>query len=187
VPVTPRRKRRTPLILLLALLLLVVLGVAGVWLWQTQPFSVPAVTQPYLTLSDETLGITLRYPNDWSTQRKSGASTVTLADSTQTAQIVLKVANASAGQINMQQQAASAGLTNLKPGAVAATVAFAGVTWQQVQGTMQQSGANYTGVLLATVYKQHMYTIVQLAPQGVYAQEEKVNFAPMRASFQFLN
>jgi hypothetical protein len=57
--------------------------------------------------------------------------------------------------------------------------------WQQIQGSVQQSGANYTAVLLITMHSQHYYTILQLAPSSTYPLEEQLVFSHMRSSFQF--
>ena len=64
-------------------------------------------------------------------------------------------------------------------------VSFAGATWQKIQGSVQQSGANYTATLLVTVHREHYYTILQLAPSSTYPLEEQLIFSKMRSSFQF--
>ncbi|HEV2661491.1 MAG TPA: hypothetical protein VGU68_12865, partial [Ktedonobacteraceae bacterium] len=92
---------------------------------------------------------------------------------------------ANAGDVNaaLQQQATKLGLSGTKAGAA---LTFAGTTWQQSQGNLQQSGANYTVTLLAAVHGSHLYTIVQQAPQSNYADWEQAFFAPMRSSLKFL-
>jgi hypothetical protein len=45
----------------------------------------------------------------------------------------------------------------------------------------------YMQTLFVTVHGSHLYTLEQLAPQGTYAQEEHVVFAPMRSSLRFLS
>lgn len=171
---------------MLVLLLLILLGATGAWIWLQQSFSVPGTTEPYQTFSDSTLGLSLRYPTGWSVERDAAKSLVTLADSSHTAQVQVLTSDAAA-KLDLNQQAAKVGLTNLKPGAVPATLSFAGTTWQQIQGTMQQNGATYTGTLLATKHNQRLYTLVLLAPQSIYEQEEQISFSALRASLRFLS
>ncbi len=84
----------------------------------------------------------------------------------------------------LQQQATKMGMSGIKAGA---TLTFAGASWQQMQGTMQQSGANLHGYC----YWQRcmgvkLFMIVQQAPQNNYADWEKEFFVPLRNSFKFL-
>jgi hypothetical protein len=67
-----------------------------------------------------------------------------------------------------------------------ASITFARTSWTQIQGTTQQSGANYTTTLLAAVHNNRLFTVTQLAPSSNYADQEKVNFSYMRDSWQFL-
>ena len=83
----------------------------------------------------------------------------------------------------LQQQAAQAAMAG---GKVGTPLSFAGASWQQIQGTVQQSGANYTEVIFVTIHGNHLFKIAQLAPLSTYASEESLCFAPMRASFHFL-
>ena len=66
-----------------------------------------------------------------------------------------------------------------------ADLSFAGTTWQQIQGSVQRSGANYTSSLLITMHRGRYYTILQLAPTSTYPLEEQLVFSKMRSSFQF--
>ena len=62
---------------------------------------------------------------------------------------------------------------------------FAGASWQQIQGIVQESGASYTATVLVTMHGQNYYSIVQLAPSTTYPLEEQLVFSKIRSSFQF--
>jgi len=113
-------------------------------------------------------------------------ATAYFSDSSRTAQfsvIVVPANGQDAGQY-LLKQAAQLGLTGTKPGP---QLSFAGSTWQQAQGTVQQAGANYTDVLLVTTHGSHLVSIIQQAPLVTYADEEQAVFASVRSSFQFLS
>jgi hypothetical protein len=131
--------------------------------------------------SNAQLGIALSYPNGWTQQVVPGAAH--FFASNHTAGVDITVANA--GDVNqaLQQQATKLGLSGTKAGPA---LSFAGTTWQQSQGNLQQSGANYTVTLLAAVHGSHLYTIVQQAPQSNYADWEQAFFSPLRGSLKFL-
>ena len=176
-----RQKSRVPFIILLALLGILILG-GGVWVLLAQPFSISSVTQPLQGFKDTSLGIALSYPTSWSVQRS--ATSVLFSDSSHTAQVKLTVADDTSDAAHyVQQQATKSGMTAIKP---LGTNAFAGLSWQEVQGNLQQDGANYTTTMLATVHGTHMYVLTQMAPQNVYADEESVVFSTMRNSLKFL-
>ena len=176
-----RQKSRVPFIILLALLGILVLG-GGAWVLLTQPFSISPVTQPLQDFKDTSLGVALSYPNSWTVQHV--ATGVLFSDSSHTAQVKLQVANDTSDAAHyVQQQATKSGMTAIKP---LGTTSFAGLSWQQVQGNVQQDGANYTTTMLATVNGNHMYVLTQMAPQNVYADEESVVFSVIRNSFKFL-
>jgi hypothetical protein len=67
-----------------------------------------------------------------------------------------------------------------------AALSFAGASWQEVQGSVQQSGANYKATLLVTMRGERYYAILQLAPSSTYALEDQLVFSKMRSSFHFL-
>ncbi len=178
---SPRQKSRVPFIILLALFGILVLG-GGAWVLLAQPFNISPITQPLQNYKDTSLGITLSYPNSWTVQHT--ASSVLFADSSHTAQVRLTVANDTSDAARyVQQQATKSGMTAIKS---LGSVAFAGLSWQEVQGNLQQDGANYTTTMLTTVHGSHMYVLTQMAPQNVYADEESVVFSAMRNSFKFL-
>jgi len=116
--------------------------------------------------------------------RKNG--TARFSDSSHTARFSVTIVPANgqdAGQY-LLKQAAQLGLTGTKSGP---QLSFAGSTWQQTQGAVQQAGANYTEVLLATTHGSNLVSITQQAPQVIYAEEEQAVFASVRSSFQFLS
>jgi hypothetical protein len=69
---------------------------------------------------------------------------------------------------------------------VGTPLSFAGARWQLVQGSVQKSGANYTETVLATVHGNHLLTLIQSAPQSIYADEEKLVFSGIRSSLEFV-
>ena len=187
IPAQARRsKRRVPALVTLVLICLLVAAGVAVWILKFQPFSIPQVTQPQQQFQSSALGFSLLYPNGWSVQvdRKSG--TAHFADSSHTAQFSVVVVPANgqdAGQY-LLKQAMQLGLTGSKPGP---SLTFAGSTWQQAQGNVQQAGANYAETLLVTTHGSNLVLLIQQAPQVTYAEEEQAVFAGMRSSFQFLS
>ena len=111
--------------------------------------------------------------------------TIHLFDSSHTAQVDIVVGTPPGGDLGqyLQQKANQLGLTGIKSGT---TRSFAGAAWQQIQGNVQQSGASYTETLLATTHKNSIFTIMLLAPQATYAQEQQIAFSGIYASFQFI-
>ena len=104
-------------------------------------------------------------------------------DSSHTGQVNIVVGTGSSGtEQSLQQQSGQLGMTAQKP---EPAITFAGTRWQRLQGYDQQHGASYTATLLVSVHNQRLYTLVFLAPQTIYAQEEQYVFAGMRSSFQF--
>jgi hypothetical protein len=185
-PQARRSRRRVPVLVTLTLICLLVLGGVAAWILKFQPFSIPQVTQSQQQFQSSALGVSLSYPSGWSVQvdRKNG--TAHFSDSSRTAQFSVTVVPANgqdAGQY-LLKQATQLGLTGTKPGP---QLSFGGSTWQQTQGAVQQAGANYTEVLLATTHGSQLVSIIQQAPQVIYADEEQAVFASVRSSFQFLS
>jgi len=181
LPSAHHRKSRLPFILLLAFLCILIFG-SGAWFLLANPFSVPSVTQPLQSYKDTQLSISLSYPSNWSTQKN--AIGVVFADSSHTGQVKLAVVDARADVVQyVQQQATKNGMTAIKS---LGALSFAGVSWSQVQGNMQQDGVNYITDMLTTVHGNRMYVLTQMAPQNVYAAEESVVFSAIRNSFVFL-
>ncbi|MBA2287464.1 MAG: zinc-ribbon domain-containing protein, partial [Ktedonobacteraceae bacterium] len=168
-PAPVRRSRsRKPLVIAPVLLCLLALGGVGTWIFLGQSSDSQKSVQAKQAFSDAGLGIALSYPGGWNTHVDHQRGNVSFYDSSHTAQVTIVTAPADgqdAGQY-MQKEATGLGMTGLKPGA---PVSFAGASWQQVQGTVQQKGATYSETLLVTMHGNHLFTIMQLAPQSVYA------------------
>src|SRR5258708_13128788 len=139
-------------------------GVAA-WIRKFQPFSIPQVAQPQQQFQNSALGVSLSYPNGWSVQVDGKNGTAHFSDSSRTAQfsvIVMPANGQDAGQY-LLKQAAQLGLTGSKP---CPPLSFAGSTWQQTQGTVQQAGANYTDTLLLTTHLTTLLPIIHQPPQS---------------------
>lgn len=173
-------QRRLPFRVVSVLLFVLICIGVGTWIYLYQPFSIAPVTQPQQNFKDAALGVSLLYPNGWTAKVDRSKSTLYFADSSSTAQVTLAITNGG-GDLNqyMQQQVTQLAMTGAKPGA---PVTFAGITWQQMQGTIQQSGANYTATLFVMMRGDHIVTLLQQAQQTVYPEEETTVFAPLRAS-----
>ncbi|MBA2391834.1 MAG: hypothetical protein H0V70_03725 [Ktedonobacteraceae bacterium] len=186
-PPPARRSRRRWPIIIVALLIILILGGAGTlgaMMVLSQQSSNDPVIQAQVGFSDPQLGLSLLYPNGWQKQIDTGKSTAHFYASSHIGQVDIMVATSS-GTVKqaLQQQATKMGMSGTKTGA---TLTFAGASWEQLQGTMQQSGASYTDAIVATVHGNQLYMIVQQAPQNNYADWEKEFFAPLRSSFKFL-
>ncbi len=176
---------RKPFFIVLAfVLVLLVVGVIA-WAVVLQPFSVPTVTNPQQHFHDTRFGLSLSYPTGWHVQVDAKASVLHFTDSTSTAQANITVSNAAGSNeaVYAQKLVSQLGMTNVKP---LVPLTFAGASWLQFQGSVLEKGASYTETLLVTVHGAHLYTLAQLAPQGIYTQEDHLVFAPMRSSLQFL-
>jgi hypothetical protein len=180
-----RSKPRLPIIAAIILIPIVLLGGLAFWIVQAQRMSDLAVSQPWQQLHDEKLGIAFAYPNGWQTQADYAKSTLHVHDSSNTAQVNITVAKAPGGDIAqyLSQQAKQMQIADAKAGA---PVSFAHASWTQIQGSTLQDGANYTTTLFATVHNARLFTIGFLAPTSNYADQEKVNFSHVRASWSFL-
>jgi len=184
VPPKPHRKSRKPLVLV-SLLLLILVGGVGAWVVVWQPFAVPGITQPQQNFKDARLGFSLLYPGGWRFQEDQGKATAHFYDSSHTAQVNIVVGFANGGDLGryLQQEASQQGMTGQKIGS---PLSFAGASWQQIQGSVLEGGASYTETVIVTVHNQHLFTILLLAPQITYAQEDQLVFSSMRSSFQFV-
>lgn len=177
--------RPTPLRALSVLFSLLLVVGLGIWIVKFQPFSVPAVTQPQQSFKDVHLGLSLLYPTGWIAQVDHAQSTIHFYDSSHTAEVMIVVKNAASENVAqyLQQQVRQLGMTGARADTA---LSFAGVTWQSVQGSVQVSGANYTATILATVHRGRLFGLIQLAPQSIYADEDRLVFADMRSSLQFV-
>ncbi len=185
--VSPAKRPKRLVPLLLTIILLCSCGAVVFWAWTYifQPFSIPPVTQPQQSFQNAGLGVALSYPNGWTIQVDQNNGTAHFSDSTHTARFSIRVV-ASNGQDAGQyllQEAKQLGMTAPKPGP---PLSFAKASWQQVQGSIVQNGANYTLALLMTTHADRLYSVIQQAPQATYADEDQVIFSTMRSSFKFL-
>lgn len=184
-PIQVRRRQGGLLVVVLIVCSLLLVGGIAASNILFHPFSVPAVTQPRQSFNDRHVGVSLLYPTGWKSSVDQRTLTARLSDSSDTAQVTIAVTGAANKEPvqYLKQQAAQLGMTAVRAGA---PVAFAGSTWQQIQGGVQQKGASYTETMLGTIHGDHLFTIIQAAPENVYQDEEHVVFAPMRSSFSFL-
>ena len=185
--VTPAKRPKRLVPLLFTIVLLCSFGAVAFWAWTYvfQPFSIPPVTQPQQSFQNAGLGVAVSYPNGWTVQVDQNNGTAHFSDGTHTARFSIGVV-ASNGQDAGQyllQEAKQLGMTAPKPGP---PLSFAKASWQQVQGSIVQNGANYTVALLMTTHADRLYSVIQQAPQATYADEDQVIFSTMRSSFKFL-
>ena len=186
-PALPTRSRkRLPLIVGSSAVLLLLVLAAGSWIVLAQPFRVSPATDTQQSFTDAKLGVSLRYPSGWKKpQVDYQKQMITLQDGSDTAQINIYVVNASTDspESYLQKQVTQFGINNAKVGA---SSSFAGASWKSTQGDAQVKGAEYTCGVFTTLHNNHFYTLTQLAPRTVYADEEKLVFAPARLSLHFL-
>jgi hypothetical protein len=185
-PLLPSAAGKRALWLIVAgLLCILVLGGVGAWIVRTQPFSVPAITQPQQSFQDKQLGLALLYPSGWTVQVDRGKSIVHFFDSSHTAGIDIMVASPGNSDLRqyLQQQATQRGMTGAKAGT---PLSFAGASWQRIEGNVLQRGASYIETIFATVHNDHLVVVTQFAHQSIYAAEEKMSFSPLRASLRFV-
>ena len=183
-PLIRRRGRRWPVVVTVVVLLVILAaGGVGALLVLSQQSGTDPMAQPQVSFVDAQLGISLLYPNGWIKQVEAAKSTAHFYASNHVGQVDVIVATGS-GDVKqaLQQQGAKMGMSGTKTGT---SLNFAGASWQQLQGTMQQSGASYNDTILATTHGDKLFMIVQQAPQSNYADWEKEFFVPMRASFKF--
>src|ERR1019366_5390845 len=141
-------RKRWPIVVVLLLLVVLVGGGVGAVLWLSQQSSADPLLQPQVSFSNPQLGIALSYPTGWIQQVEVAQSTARFYASNHVGEVDV-IVTCSSGNIKqaLQQQATKMGLSSIK-----ATMAltFGGASWQQLRGTLQVSGANYTDMLLAT-------------------------------------
>jgi hypothetical protein len=181
----PRRKSRKRLVLAFVLLFTLLVGGVAVWVIVFQPFSVPEVTKTTRAFRNTDLGVSLQYPQYWSAELDIKNGAVYFYDDNHTDQVNI-TAVSTGGQGIDQYIAKEVGLLGMTGQKTGASLSFAGASWQQVQGTVLQSGANNTATLLVTIYGGRCYAILQLAPSSTYAREDQLVFSNMRSSFQFV-
>ena len=187
VPRVAHPKRRGRKRLMFVFVVLFVLSLAGVvaWIITFQPFAVPEITKTTQVFQNAGLGITLQYPQQWAADVQAQKGAVYFHDVNSTDQVNITVV--ASGGLSMNQYiskvAGSIGMTGQK---AETSLFFAGASWQQTQGNVQQSGASYTASVLVTMRGGRYYTIVQLAPSSTYIHEDQLVFSTIRSSFRFL-
>ena len=188
MPVPPlaktKKSSRKRLAIVFGLLLILLLGGVIAWVILAQPFSVPEITKTTQSFTDTSLGVSLQYPTNWAVAVHKQDGTFNFYDDNHTDQVNITVAVA--GNENMFQYmsktVSSQGITGQR---TLPDASFAGASWQQVQGNVQESGASYTATVFVTMHGQYYYSIVQLAPSTTYHLEEQLVFSKIRSSFQF--
>lgn len=180
----PQKKRSGRVWVVSVLLLLLLIGGGSFWYIYYQPFNNP-LPQNDQIYQNTTLGFSLHYPLTWRFSDNQARSIVRFMDSSATGQVSLSRTDINGLTLSqyLSQQENQLGLTGTK---LAASVTFADSTWQQVQGTVNLSGATYAITLYVTQHNGHFYTLACLTIPSVYAQMERDDFAPLRASFRFL-
>ena len=180
----PNKDHRKRLAIVFGLLLILLLGGVIAWVIIAQPFSVPEITKTTQNFNDTSLAVSLQYPQNWAVDVNKQNGNVSFYDDNRTDQVNITVVVAGYQSIDqyITKTVSSVGITAQR---TQPEVSFAGAMWQQIQGSVQESGANYTATLLVTMHGEHYYTILQLAPTPTYPLEEQLVFSKMRSSFQF--
>ncbi len=178
-------KSRKRLVAAAILLFILVAGGVSAWLFVFRPFAVPEITKTTQSFQNADLGVSLNYPVQWTEEVDKKSGTIYFYDDNHTDQVKINVVNTSGLSIGqfINKEAGSLGMTGQKAGV---SLSFAGVSWQQLQGNMQQSGASYSADLLVTIHGGRYYAILQLAPASTYFQEDQLVFSSMRSSFKFI-
>lgn len=182
-PVT--RNSKTRLIMLTILLVVLLIGGVATWLIAFQIFGGQDITATTISYQNANLGFALEYPQGWTAQANTQATTITFSDATHTDQFMLSSTAQNgltiAGYIKkITTQLGMTGEKNQPP------LTFAGATWQQVQGSVLLSGATYDTVILVSTHAGRLYALQQMAPASTYAGAERLFFAPVRATFRFV-
>jgi len=181
----PERKSRRGLVIVFILLFILVVGGLSAWIIIFQPFTVPEITNTTQPFQNTDLGVSLDYPQTWTAKVDKKNEANYFYDDNHTDQVNISAVATGGKSIDqyISTVAGSLGMTGQKAGA---SLSFAGTSWQQVQGSVLQSGATYTAVLLVTMHGGRYYAILQLAPATTYAQEDQLVFSRMRSSLQFV-
>jgi hypothetical protein len=181
---SPKKSNRKRLAIVFGLLIIMLLCGVIAWVILEQPFAVPEITKTTQNFNNTSLGLSLQYPKNWAVDVNKNNGTVSFYDDNHTDQVNITVVVVDNQSMNQYMTATlnSLGITGQR---TPAALSFAGVTWQEIQGSVLQSGANYTATLLFTMHGKYYYTILQLAPSSTYPLEEQLVFSKMRSSFQF--
>lgn len=182
----PQNGRRRLLLVTLLILLLLLGGTGGFVVYvQNQSAASTQAVQPTQSYQNTSLGFSLSYPQGWTASFDRAQSAVHFADSTATVQVNLARANVGSSTLDryLSQQATQLGVTNQR---AAGSVSFAGTNWQALQGNVLQGGATYMITLYVAQHNSFFYTLSCLTIPNVYVQAERMTFAALRQSFQFL-
>lgn len=181
---TTKKNSRKRLAIAFGLLLILLLGGVIAWVILAQPFTVPEITRTTQSYTDTSLGVSLQYPTNWAVAIHKQEGTINLYDDNHTDQVNITVVVAGNQELNqyVSKIVSSQGITAKR--ALPDTI-FAGTSWQQIQGNVQESGASYTATVLVTMHGQKYYSFVQLAPSSTYPLEEQLVFSKIRSTFQF--
>ncbi|HEY6285297.1 MAG TPA: PsbP-related protein, partial [Ktedonobacteraceae bacterium] len=149
----PKKNNRTRLAIVFGLLFILLLGGVIAWVIVTQPFAVPEITKTTQNFKNTSLGVSLQYPQNWAVDVNKQIGTVNFYDDNHTDQVNINVVVAGNQSMNqyMNKTMSSLGMTGQR---TQAELTFAGATWQQIQGSVLQSGANYTATLLFTMHRE---------------------------------
>jgi hypothetical protein len=178
-------KSRKPLVLVFVLLFMLLLGGFIAWDILFQPFAVPDITKTTQSLQNSHLGMSLQYPQRWMAEVHEQNGTIYLYDDNHTDQVNIAVVATGGQSIDyyISKVEGSLGMTGQK---TEPSLSFAGTSWHQAQGNVQQSGATYLATLLVTLHGGRYYSVVQLAPASTYIHEDQLVFSAIRSSIQFL-
>ncbi len=179
-----RRSGKIRLLVIIALLVLFLAGGVVTWLVVASPFTVPAVTKTTVSFQNANLGVSLQYPQGWTVQLDAQHGAASFFDPNHTDQVNLNTTSKSGLSVdqyikNTTGQLGMTGQKNLSP------LNIAGQAWQQVRGSVLVSGATFTETLLVTTHASRLYALLLMAPASIYADADRLFFAPMRSSFKF--
>ena len=188
-PVASKGLRSKLIAAVVAVALVLVIALSVVWLTVGHPFSQPLHT--WQTFSDTSVNASMEIPDDWSWKADAAQHSVTIANAdsahadAQTGFITIAVSDQNPGDLAkyLNQQATKLSMDNMTP---SDTLTFGGEQWKQLHGTLEIKGANYTGILLATMHNNHLYLLTLEAPQKDYEQYEHSFFSHARSTFKFL-
>ncbi|HYX50492.1 MAG TPA: hypothetical protein VE843_12155, partial [Ktedonobacteraceae bacterium] len=146
----PKKSTRKRFIIGLGLLFVLLIGGIIAWVILAQPFTVPEITRTTQNFTDTSLGVSLQYPRNWTVAINKQARTVHLYDANHTDQVNITVVVASNQNMNqyVSKTVSTLGITGQR---TLSQASFAGATWQRIQGSVQQNGANYTATILVTM------------------------------------
>jgi hypothetical protein len=183
-PVKPGKKRVKPLRVALLVVLILAIG-AGAFVYYYQSSSGGAIAQPYQTFQNSALGISLSYPQGWTASLNQAQGSVHFADSSQTGQVTLSMAEQNAQSLAqyISQEETRLGITTPQS---EPTITFGGASWQQVRGNIVQGGVTYLLDLCVTQHGTHIYSLIFMAPPPAYERMDQEDFAPLRLSFRFI-